>query len=42
MSGLVDEVLRVEHGILYREISVMMKRVRWEVLQERSCGCEPT
>ena len=45
-GGLGDEMLRVEHvvskSILYRELSVMMKRVRWEGLQERSCGCEPT
>ena len=46
MSGRGDEVLRAEHvvwkSILYRELSVMMKRVRWKALQERNCGCEPT
>ena len=40
-SGLGDEVLRVEHVVskstLYRELCVMMKRLRWEGLQDRSC-----
>ena len=35
------EVLRLEHVVskstLYRELSVMMKRLRWEGLHDRSC-----